>query len=159
MKNNTSRRLFLRNNAIATTGMALLSSTFALHALTREESPFKGYKPYAKEKSDLRGSTLLGKHLTVKGKIFDKSGTLSVTNAKLEVWHLSPHSAKYNHRAKLKTNSSGEYQFMTDFPNREFGTSAKIFFKVSNNETSYFTELSLNNYGAYITGKHWEENN
>jgi len=159
MKNNTSRRLFLRNSAIATTGMAFLSSTSVLHALTREESPFEGYNPYAETKTDLRASRFFGKHITVKGKIFDKNGTFSIANAKVEVWHLSPNSTKYRHRAILKTNNSGEYQFITDFPNREYGKIARIFFKVSKNETSYFTELFVSDFGANISGKHWEENN
>lgn len=159
MKNNTSRRLFLRNTAIATTGMALLSSSSVLHAMTNEESPFKGYNPYAEEKTDLRSSSLFGKHITVKGKIFDKSGKLPLANTKVEVWHLSPNSKKYRHRAILTTNSSGEYQFITDFPNREYGSSPKIFYKVSNKEATYFTELFVNDYGANISGKHWEKNN
>ncbi len=144
---------------MATTSITLLSSTSVLHAFTNEECPFNGYNPYAEETTDLRSSTLGGKHITVKGNIYDSMGTFTIPDAKIEVWHLSPNSTKYRHRSKLKTNSAGEYKFITDFPNREKGKSAKIYFKVSNNETSYFTELSLNNQGAYISGKHWEKNN
>ena len=159
MKNNTSRRLFLRNTAIATTGMALLSSNAVLHAMTKKESPFNGYNPYAEETTDLRSSSIFGKHITVKGKIYDKSGNFPLANTKVEVWHLSPNSKKYRHRAILTTNSLGEYQFITDFPNREYGKSPRIFFKVSKNEASYFTELFVSDFGANISGKHWEENN
>jgi hypothetical protein len=61
--------------------------------------------------------------------------------------------------AKLKTNSDGEYRFITDFPNNETGKAARIYFKISNNEKSYFTEVYLNQFGAYISGEHWKQNN
>lgn len=159
MKNPISRRLFLANTTVASTGIALLSSTSVLNALTKDQSPFKGYNPYAEEKTDLRTSGFAGEHVTVKGKVYDKTGTFSIANATIEVWHLSPNSSKYRHMAKLKTNSAGEYRFITDFPNREPGKIPRIYFKISNKERSYFTELSLNQFGAYISGKHWEQNN
>lgn len=159
MKNLPSRRLFLRNSAIATTGIALFSSSTFATTFSNDKSPFEGYNPYAEEKTDLRISKFGGTPIIIQGKIYDKKGAFSIPNANLEVWHLSPNSTKYRHRAKLKTNSEGEFKFITNFPNRELGKYAKIYFKVSNNETSYFTELSLNKNGAYISGKHWEENN
>lgn len=159
MKSHPSRRLFLRNSAIATTGIALFSSTTFANAFTIDDSPFEGYNPYAEEKTDLRTSTLFGKHITVKGKIFDKTGTSPLFNATIEVWHLSPDSNKYKHQAKLTTNSSGEYSFITDFPRKEKGKMNRIYFKISNGNTTYFTELLINDFGAFITDKHWEENN
>jgi protocatechuate 3,4-dioxygenase beta subunit len=139
-----------------TTGIAFLSSN-VVNAFT-DESPFHGYNPYSEEKTDLR-TTVFGKHLSVKGVIYDELGINSLPNAKIEVWHLSPHSNKYRHRGTFKTDSFGNYEFITDYPNKEKGKCARIYFKVSKSETSYFTELSLNDYGAYISGKHWEENN
>ena len=159
MKNSISRRLFLTNTAVASTGITLLSSTTVLNAFTTNESPFKGYNPYAEEKTDLRTSGFAGEHLTVKGRVYDKTGTLAVPNALIEVWHLSPNSTKYRHMAKLKTNSDGEYSFITDFPNKEPGKLSRIYFKVSNKQTSYFTQVYMNQYGAYISGEHWQENN
>ena len=35
----------------------------------------------------------------------------------------------------------------------------RLYFKISNGNTTYFTELLINDFGAYITSKHWEENN
>lgn len=159
MKNIPSRRLFLRKSAIATTGVVLLSSSSIANTLSNNNSPFDGYNPYSEEKTDLRTSSLFGKHVTVKGKIYDKTGNSPVSNAKLEVWHLSPNSTKYKHQAKFKTNNFGEYSFISDFPNREPGKMSRIFFKVSYNTSSYFTELLVNDFGAHITHKHWEENN
>ncbi|REE80355.1 hypothetical protein BX611_1997 [Lutibacter oceani] len=159
MKIHPSRRLFLRNTAIATTGVALLSSTTFANTLTSNNCPFDGYNPYAEEKTDLRTSSLFGKHLHVKGEIFDTTGTHKLSNATVEVWHLSPNSTKYKHRAKLKTNTFGEYHFITDFPNKEIGKGSRIYFKVSYKSATYFTELLVNDFGAYITSKHWEENN
>lgn len=144
---------------MATTGVALLSSKTVINAITKDDSPFSGYNPYAEEKTDLRTSSFIGKHITVKGKIYDKSGQFSIPNTTIEVWHLSPNSSKYRHQGKMKTSSLGEYRFITDFPNREFGKMSRIYFKVSNDRTSYFTELLVNDFGANITGKHWEENN
>ena len=159
MKNHPSRRLFLRNSAMATTGIALFSSTAFANTFTSDDSPFEGYNPYAEEKTDLRTSSLFGKHLQVKGEIFDATGSYKLSNVTIEVWHLSPNSKKYRHQAKLTTNNNGEYNFITDFPNIENGKMPRIYFKVTNNHTTYFTELLVNDFGAHITGKHWQENN
>lgn len=158
MKNHPSRRLFLRNSMFATTGIAFLSSATTLHAFTEDQTPFDGYNPYAEEKTDLRTSSFFGNHLTIKGKIYDKSGAAVLPNISIEVWHLSPNSTSYKHHAKLQTNSDGEYNFITDFPNREKGKIARIYFKISDDNSTYFTELLVNDLGAHITGKHWEEN-
>lgn len=157
MKSTTSRRLFLRKSAFATTGIALLSTPL-LHAFS-EESPFVGYNPYAESKTDLRTSLFGDKYVTVKGKILFKDGLQLASNAKVEVWHQSPNSDKYRHRAVLTTTDFGEYKFITDFPNNEEGKLAKIYFKVTAGNRTYFTELLLNSNFAYITSKHWEENN
>lgn len=159
MKNIPSRRLFLRKSAIATTGVAIFSSTTFANTFTSDDSPFEGYNPYAEETTDLRKSSIFGKHITVKGKIYDKTGTFTLPSTTIEVWHLSPNSNKYKHHAKLTTNNNGEYNFVTDFPNRGNGKMPRIYFKVSNSSTTYFTELLVNDFGAHITGKHWEENN
>lgn len=159
MKINTSRRLFLRKSAMATTGAVFLSSTSVINALTLESSPFNGYNPYAEEKTDLRASSLFGDHVTVTGTIFDKTGISPVPNVLIEVWHLSPNSNKYGHKAKLRTNEKGEYQFITDFPNKEEGKMPRIYFKVSSKNDTYYTDLAINNFGAIISDKHWEKNN
>jgi hypothetical protein len=157
MKNNTSRRLFLRNTAIATTGMAFLSSSTVLHALTNEESPFKGYNPYAEEKTDLR-TTILGEQLRVKGVLYEKSSMKPLENASIEVWHLSPNSTKYKHRGKLRTNEAGEYNFITDYPNHEIDKVPRVYFKVTHSGDEVFTDLVLNKTGAHISDNHWEAN-
>ena len=136
MKTNTSRRLFLQRSVLATTGIALLISGIS-HAYSAK-SPFEGYNPYAEEKNDLRISSILGKHVSVKGKVFDKSGTIPISNALIEVWHISPNSKKFKHKAKLRTNKNGEYQFITDFPNNEEGKMPRIYFKISS-EHRYFS--------------------
>lgn len=159
MKNLPSRRLFLRNTVIATTGIALISSTTFANTFINTESPFDGYNPYAEKTNDLRTSSIFGKHITIKGKIYDKTGTLTRSNVIVEVWHLSPNSTKYKHHAKLTTNSNGEYNFVTDFPNKEEGKMPRIYFKISNDTTSYFTELLVNDFGAHITDRHWKNNN
>lgn len=154
MKEATSRRSFLQKTAWATTGIALLSSGIA-SAFT-EENPFDGYNPYADAKTDLRTS-LLGTYLEISGIILN-SEKHPLQNITVEVWHLSPNSKKYRHRAKLTTDASGRYTFKTDQPNNLKGKAPRIYFKVSNGDTTYFTELITGEH-ACITSKHFEENN
>lgn len=158
MKKTTPRRSFLGKTLMATVGLACVSSTSVLNAFTAKESPFEGYNPYAEAKTDLRVNSF-GKHVAISGKIFESSGKIPLSNALVEVWHMSPGSKKFRHRTKLKTNAFGEYRFITDLPNRKMGKHYKVYFKVSNSETSYFTELSFNNHDAFISDKHWENNN
>lgn len=155
MKESTSRRLFLQKSAMATTGLALLSSGVA-NAFSNE-IPYPGYNPYSEENTDLRTS-LIGEHVYIKGILYDKSGVTPVSGAVIEVWHLSPNSGKFRHRAKLTTDNQGAYQFITDFPKREIAKTPQIFFKISHKDRISFTELALDHSGGYITSKHWEEN-
>ncbi len=80
-------------------------------------------------------------------------------NAKIEFWHLSPESKEYNHRSAVVTDSSGNFKILTDFPNREVGKYTTIHFKVSKDNQEFNTELKFSDFGAYITDKHWENNN
>ena len=155
-KNKTPRRLFIRNSTLATLGASLFSSTLIANNLINETSPFVNID---KRTNDLRASTLFGKHVTVKGTIFDSKGVNPLSNGIVEVWHLSPSLKNKKYTTKIKTNEWGEYSFITDFPNKEKGKSPRIYFKVSNGNKEYSTELVLTDFGAYITGKHWEENN
>jgi protocatechuate 3,4-dioxygenase beta subunit len=155
MKESTTRRLFLQKTAMATTGLALVSSNVV--SAFSSESPFEGYNPFSEEKTDLRTS-LFEKHVRVKGVLYDKTGATPVSNATIEVWHLSPNSTKYRHRGKLKTNDAGEYNFITDFPNKVATATARIYFKINYRGQSYFTELAVGDKIANITSKHWEEN-
>ncbi len=157
MDKTTPRRSFLKNTLKASTGLALISSTAPFSAFATYQSPFEGYNPFAEEKTDLRRS-LFGRNVLVAGKIFDEDGNNTLTNVKVEVWHLSPDSSKYKHRAKLFTNYLGEYRFITDYPNREKGKMARILFKVSNGSKATYTELLFNEHQAHITGAHWENN-
>jgi hypothetical protein len=157
MKITSSRRLFLRNSAIAATGITILSSS-GLNAFTKTQNPYKGYNPYAEISNDFRSSKLFGNHITVKGKIYSQSGIVPLSDVKVEVWHLSPNFTKYRHRGILTTNNLGEYQFITDFPNKENGKIARIFYKITSKNKVYFTELLLTKDNGFITSKHWEEN-
>lgn len=156
MKKPTPRRAFLRKSVMATTGITLFSSQ-VLSALTMSTSPYEGYNQFAEEKTDLR-TQFFGKQLKVSGTIYDSQGALPLSEASVEVWHLSPGSSKYRHRGKFKTDALGQYQFHTDFPNKEKGKSGRIYFKVSKGETSYFTELVVSPFDAFVTAKHWKEN-
>jgi hypothetical protein len=155
MKESTSRRTFLQKTAIATSGLALISTNVV--SAFASETPYDGYNPYSEEKTDLR-TTLFEKHVRVKGTIYDKTGTIPLEGVTVEVWHLSPNSTKYRHRAKFKSNHNGEYNFITDFPNKAEALTARIYFKVNYKDDSYFTELAVGENSVNITSKHWEEN-
>ncbi len=156
MKNSISRRWFLENMTMAATGIALVSSISLANAFNEEEHVFEGYNPYVDSKTDLRSPLNFSRPIVIKGTLYSHNGTIPVSGATFEVWHLSPRSKKYRHRGKFKTDASGNYQFITDFPNREKGKMSRIFFKVSSDNKSCFTELLISNSGAFITGKHWE---
>ena len=153
---NNPRRSFLGKALKTTVGLAVLSSTTTLRALTKNEQP-EGYNPYASERQDIRRDPF-GKHVEIKGKIFDAKGKVPLKNATVEVWHLSPDSKKYRHRTKLYTNGFGEYRLLTDVPERVYGKSRRIHFKVSKGAVSYTTELAMNDWGAHISSIHWEKN-
>lgn len=149
MKNASSRRNFLRTSALVSSGIALLSTPVG-HALTPHES------------SQIRtcnlGTTWLGDHIRVTGTIFKKSDLTPVSNAEIEIWHLTSGSRKTNLQGHLTTNADGTYSIITDFPKREPGKMARIHFKVISQNKSYNTSLILSELGAFISEKHWEEN-
>lgn len=157
MNKTTSRRNFMRNSAYAITGLAVLTPT--LTSAFAPSNPFMGYNQYAETKSDLRTGWHNGTSVTVKGTIFNEDGSIPMEGALVEVWHLSPNSSKYRHQAKLHADEYGNYQFITDFPNREEGKNARIYFKVSTDTNTRFTELLLNSTGPQITADHWKEHN
>lgn len=155
-----SGRSLLDKTQIPADGLASRSSTNFLRALKTLEIPYEGYNPFAVEKNDLRTfpSYPFGQHLEVSGKVFDADGKVPLADCVMEIWHLSPNSTKYTHKAKLRTNEFGEYYFITDQPKRELGKNYKIYFKVTKGSDSYFSELSFNNTQAFISGKHSEKN-
>lgn len=157
MENLYARRNFLKNVALATSGVAFLSSTSILQAFNGNEGPYEGYNPFSEEKTDLRLSAFSGNHITIKGKVFNKSGS-AVSQAKVEVWHLSPDSDKFRHQAKMNVDKNGEYSFITDFPDRQPGRYPKIYFKISQGNNVTFTELSLTETNAYINHRHYAQN-
>lgn len=158
MENVNARRNFLKNVALATSGVAFLSSTSVLQAFDGGNSPYEGYNPYSEEKTDLRSSAFFGNHIIIKGRVLGKSNLKSVSKAKIEVWHLSPNSGKFRHQAQMTANENGEYAFITDFPDREKGKYPKVFFKITDGRKVTFTELSLTETNAYINHKHYAEN-
>ena len=79
------------------------------------------------------------------------------SNAKIEVWHLSPNSKKYRHNGFFYTDEDGKYSFHTDFPSRESG-SPKIFFKATKDGVETFTQLVFVSNGVNVMSDHWELN-
>jgi protocatechuate 3,4-dioxygenase beta subunit len=153
MKDNPSRRNFFKTSGIVAAGVLLFSvgATKYCMADTVAEYELTNGTP------DLR--TFGNKHITIKGNVYDKTGTNTVHGAIVEIWHLSPGLKEYKHRAKVITNSKGEYKFITDLPDRDPGMMPRVYFSISHESSSYTTELLINDNGAHITGKHWEKNN
>jgi protocatechuate 3,4-dioxygenase beta subunit len=146
MKNTTPRRSFLSNSLKATLGLTLVSSVV----------PTKMFASKV-EKADFRTKTF-SKYVEVTGQIFDKNGKLPISEAQIEISYLSSNNNNGQTVASLTTNTQGEYQFITDWPNRELGKQPRIYFKVSKNNNVVFTELIFNDLDAHITAKHWEQN-
>jgi protocatechuate 3,4-dioxygenase beta subunit len=142
----------MTKSALAATGIAFISSN-TVNAFVND-CPFEGYNPFAEEKTDLR-TTIFGNHVTVRGVIYDSSGSTPLKNADIEVWHRSPNSFKFRNRGKLKTNHSGEYKFITDVPGRNEKSSPRIYFKVSHHGKIVFTEILMNVHGVFITSDHY----
>lgn len=155
MNNYTHRRAFLQRTLLAASGLGLLS-TSAIQGMTAT-SPFEGYNPFAEEKTDLR-TQFFGDQIRVKGKLFDAATLHALSNTTIEVWHLSPNSNKYRHRAKLRTDENGHYSFITDYPNREAGRLPRIYFKVTKGDKSVFTDLMIGAVIPHISGEHWLAN-
>lgn len=159
MQQSKSRRKFINKLGLATGGVFLFASTDVLHALDNNSAPFAGYNPFAEASVDIRTSLDPKEHIRIYGKIYSRDSRKPLTNALLEVWHLSPGTKKYRHHARFETNANGEYQFYTDKPAREAGKLPRIFFKLQGNNSLYFTELIIGAHQAYITGVHWASNN
>ncbi|MBT8258474.1 MAG: hypothetical protein KJO49_08385 [Bacteroidia bacterium] len=157
MKNNVTRRRFLGKISVAATGMAMFSAT-ALHAIGGSETTFEGYRSNAPEKTDLRDLLSTERSVKVHGKLYHRETGRPLSNHLIEVWHLSPDSKAYKHRAQFRTEDDGTYNFITDFPGQEKGKLARIYFRVSSEADSYNTSLILANEQAFIQSDHWERN-
>ncbi|SIR00473.1 peptidase associated/transthyretin-like domain-containing protein [Maribacter ulvicola] len=157
MEKNYPRRLFLGKSLLMATGLICVPTRAIAKEIGANSLPFKGYTSYTDVKTDLRTSNL-SKEVSVYGKLYDATGKTTIPNAMIEVWHLSPEKMVYRHRGKMFTDDDGAYTFITDWPNREPGKKHRIYFKVSHEGRSMFTELLFSDLGAHITGEHWENN-
>ncbi len=152
-----NRRSFLRSAAIASTGALLIPGVFANKSQAHTISENKGLFKTAHQ-VDLRTSGLTNKHITVKGMIYDRSGLVARSYATIEILLPSTSLFQSSKSRKITTNEKGEYMFILDFPERVPGKSPRVKFNVSYEQNAYSTELIVNDFGAYITGQHWELN-
>ena len=120
-----------------------------LIARAADSSPYDGYIPLSLLKSNLRKSNGV-EQLVVNGRIFDKSGKWPVGNAGIEIWHLTPGTKDFKHRAKLISDSTGVFQLITDMPARVRGQNFKIYFKITSGRNSFYTHLSFNHSMAFL---------
>lgn len=151
----SSRRLFLGKTSAAVLGVAVLSSQNVIASIFNSPAPFEGYNPYAEQSNDLRKQDFGAETLCIHGTLFSADTSSVIADAKIEVWHLSPKSKKYGHRGYFYTDAQGGYLFRTNVPNRMNGKAARIFFKISSDKGTEFTELLLDSNAAYINDSHW----
>lgn len=154
----SQRRSFLKNMVLAASGAALVSSSELFTSVLQDTAVYPGYNPFIELKTDLRLSQNGDNFIRIKGVVYCKKTFKQLPEAKVEIWHLSPNSNRFRHHGKSFTNTDGSYTFLTDFPGRETGKFAKVYFKVTHNGTISFSELSLSATRAYINHKHYDEN-
>lgn len=154
----SSKHSFLESSSIMNSSSTIIRSNHIVDALKSDISPFRGYSHLVPVKSDLRINPN-SNYLEVSGKIYNRNRSIPLKGVVIEVWHLSPDSKHFKHRARLHTDDSGNYRFITDIPGREMGKNYKIYFKIIYGESTYFTELAFNNSSIYITGRLRQKNN
>jgi protocatechuate 3,4-dioxygenase beta subunit len=144
-----SRRNFCKNSALFSLGLS-----------------FSPLITYAKANQSINKNVLClkknaQKSLKISGMI--RYEDLSpVKNAKLEIWHNNSESnpSEFEYQGKLITDSEGNYQFETDFPEKHFEEDAykmrRIFFKIKpENGKETLTKLYFATDGkAFIDGFH-----
>jgi protocatechuate 3,4-dioxygenase beta subunit len=115
-------------------------------------SPFMGYSILAPVKNDLRKQTQLPE-VEVSGVVRDSETGQALKHARIEVWHSSAQSLEIIYRAQLHADENGNYNFITDIPNREKGKNYCIYFKITHRQNSYFTKLLFNHSLALISSR------
>ena len=104
------------------------------------------------------------KSLKINGKICYEDLN-PVKNAVIEIWHNNSkeNPSKFDYEGKMITDSEGNYQFETDFPEKHFEEEhyrmRRIFFKIKGqNGEEIFTKLYFGNDGkAYVDNFHVHE--
>jgi catechol 1,2-dioxygenase len=82
------------------------------------------YRPDAPIRSDLTFAGQKGTKIMLKGKVFKADCVTPLNNTLVEIWHCDSDgeydntSDEFRHRARLYTNESGEYSFLTILPGK-----------------------------------------
>ncbi len=142
MPPNTTRRRFLHTSLLTTSALAL-------------GLPFTGFsKSCQSYKTDISSFFSAGKKVKITGQVFDLNGNKRI-NQTLKIWHYTDKLMQKRKLGHLKTDNLGQYSLISDFPGNVAGKMARIYFELKGQRP---TELLISNYGAHITGKHWEKN-
>lgn len=99
------------------------------------------YRPDAPIRNDLTSKNLVGTRIELKGKVYKSDCITHLKNAMVEIWHCNAdgeydnESNDFNQRARLITNNTGEYSFLTILPgkylNGELYRPAHIHYRVA----------------------------
>jgi protocatechuate 3,4-dioxygenase beta subunit len=146
-----------RMKFITTMALSAVAVSSFGKAVQKEENKFEGdckttsdilgpfYRPNAPIRNNLNYQGLKGAVLNIAGVAFGKDCVIPLKNVEVEIWHCDTEgeydntSDKFRHRARVFTNSKGEYRFKTIFPGKYLNGSAyrpaHIHFRVSSKET------------------------
>ena len=124
MEINSSKEIILKSSARPNA----TSNKQSVNSSDQNTKHFKGYSNLVPIKNDLRNDPF-GCHLEVRGKIYDYNNSAPLSGIFVDIWHLSPKTKHFGHRARFYTDDTGSYYFLTDFPGRELGKNYKIYFK------------------------------
>lgn len=149
-----SRRSFFRNASKLAVGITVAPMVL----FANENSNALSHDIAPKNQLDLRTHLGIKRHITIQGKVFDKSGMLPKANARIKVLMTDIPKYQLESCSEVITNRDGEYLFTLDFPKKVKGKAPRVNFNVSYEDNDYTTELIVGNSDAYITGEHWELN-
>lgn len=123
------------------------------------------YRPNAPMRSDLTYNGLKGTRIVLKGKVFKSDCETLVQDALVEIWHCNADgdydndTNEFRQRARLSTNSKGEYSFTTILPgkylNGKLYRPAHIHYRVSEKNSKELISQIYFKGDPHITADPW----
>ena len=146
-----------RMKFITTTALAAVAVSSFGRALKKDDNSFEGdckttkdilgpfYRPNAPIRKNLNTDDIEGAVLDISGVVFGNDCVTPLKNVEVEIWHCDTKgeydntSDAFHQRARVFTNSKGQYRFKTIFPGKYLNGAtyrpAHIHFRVSSPQT------------------------
>ncbi len=150
-----NRRNFLGNATKLFTGLLLVPGVFISNS-TAADTRWNSLQ--TAHKADLRSSGILGKHIVVKGNIYDKAGVITQPGVTIEVQNSSSTLLQSKKGTMVTSDENGEFELLLDMPERKQGRAPRVKFHISNGINAYSSEVIVTKNDAQISDKHWERN-